>query len=336
MNKFAGILLLSAVLFSACQRNPLKPDITSIKLNIRIIRLDQDLFKITSSSNQDSIIPAFEKKYGDFFTLYNKNVLRLGDPHDAGYAGYLQQFLSDSITLQTKRKIDSTYNDLHPLEEKLEKAFRYYKYHFPSKPIPHIYSIVSGFNQSMVTTTDALGISLDNYLGENCRFYSMLSLPDYKKMNMTPEKIPTDALYAWAISEFEPAEKEDNLIAAMIGQGKIMYFLDAVFPDEPDYIKIGYKPDKIEWCRIHENAMWTYLIENKLLFDNSRMNMLRFTGPGPFTNPYTAESPGKAGVWIGWQIVRKYMKKHPEVSVSALMKENDYQKILNESGYDPQ
>jgi hypothetical protein len=93
MNKFAGILLLSAVLFSACQRNPLKPDITSIKLNIRIIRLDQDLFKITSSSNQDSIMSAFEKKYGDFFTLYNKNVLRLGDPNAAGYGGFLQQFL---------------------------------------------------------------------------------------------------------------------------------------------------------------------------------------------------------------------------------------------------
>jgi uncharacterized protein YjaZ len=82
--------------------------------------------------------------------------------------------------------------------------------------------------------------------------------------------------------------------------------------------------------------MWTYLIENKLLFDNSRMNILRFTGPGPFTNPFTAESPGKAGVWIGWQIVRKYMKRHPEVSVSALMNEKDNQKILNESGYDPQ
>jgi len=77
-------------------------------------------------------------------------------------------------------------------------------------------------------------------------------------------------------------------------------------------------------------------VEHKLLFDNDRMNIRRFTGPGPFTSSFTSESPGKTGVWLGWQIVRKYMNKNPETSLPALMKEKDYQKILNYSGYDPE
>ena len=131
-------------------------------------------------------------------------------------------------------------------------------------------------------------------------------------MNMYPEKIPTDALYSWALSEFVPDDTKDNLLASMIYQGKLMYFLDCTFPDDPDYIKIG------------------------LLFTIDRMNIRRITGPGPFTSIFTSESPGKAGVWIGWQIVRKYMKKNPKVSLPSLMKDNDYQKILNESGYAPE
>ena len=115
-----------------------------------------------------------------------------------------------------------------------------------------------------------------------------------------------------------------------------MYFLDCIFPDDPDYLKIGYLPDKIKWCKEHENAMWTYLIENKLLYSNDHMNIRRFIGPGPFTSSFTTESPGKAGVWIGWQIVRQYMKKNPQVTLPVLMKENDSQKILSQSGYAPE
>ncbi len=333
MNKWFCFIILFLFIAISCRRSTTKPDISSIKLNISILRLDRDLFNVTPA-NSDSLLPILKRIYGDFYSVYNKDILALGDPNDKSYPSYLQQFLSDSVTSQTKTKVDSVFNDIRWLEEKLQLALRYYEYYFPGRPIPKVYTIISGFNQSMITTRDALGISLDNYLGSGSRFYRMLSLPDYKKINMTPEKIPTDALYAWALSEFQ-LDGEDNLLSVMISQGKLMYFLDAVYPDEPDYLKIGYPPVKIKWCKDHESAMWTFLVENKLLFNNDRMNIRRFTGPGPFTNSFSSESPGKTGVWLGWQIVRKYMGRHPRVKLSKLMADKDYQKILNESGYDP-
>jgi uncharacterized protein YjaZ len=82
--------------------------------------------------------------------------------------------------------------------------------------------------------------------------------------------------------------------------------------------------------------MWGFLIEKKLLFSNQRMDIVRYINDGPTTSSFPLESPARTGVWLGWQIVRKYMDKNPEITLPELMKNNDYQAILNASGYFPQ
>jgi uncharacterized protein YjaZ len=77
------------------------------------------------------------------------------------------------------------------------------------------------------------------------------------------------------------------------------------------------------------------LVENKRLYVTGRMDIKRLIDDGPYTNGFPVESPGRAGVWIGWQIVRKYMDKNPEVSLDKLMQMSDSQKILNDSKYYP-
>jgi len=109
-----------------------------------------------------------------------------------------------------------------------------------------------------------------------------------------------------------------------------------MFPEVPDYLKIGYQAEQNDWCVKNEAGMWTYLVEHKLIYNNDRMNIIRFTGPAPFTSCFTTDSPGRTGCWIGWQVVKKYMKKNPKISLKTLMLENDYQKILNDSGYSPE
>jgi gliding motility-associated lipoprotein GldB len=328
-------LVLMMIIFSCCQRNPLKVDVSGIDLKLDIKRLDRDIFSVTPE-NKHIVIPKLRQTYGLFFTEYNENVIALGNPSDSLYPTYLNTFLTDSMRVLSRLKIDSVFNDMAGIEKKLESGFRHYKYYFPHKAIPQIITIISGFNQSVVMTRDAIGISLDNYLGAKCPFYVMLGLPGYKRENMYRDKIPTDVLGMWAISEFDFDESKNDLISNMIYQGKILYFLDAMFPEEPEYIKFGAKPEKLDWCKKNEAGMWTYLIEHKLLFGTDRMNIVRFVEPGPFTSAFTNDSPGRAGAWIGWQIVKKYMEKNSGVSLQALMSENDYQKILDNSGYSPE
>ncbi len=334
MNKVFTLVSLAVILI-CCHRNPLMVDVSGIDIELNIKRLDRDIFALTPVNIPVSI-NILEQKYGSFFNAYNENVIALGSPGDSLYPTYLNTFLTDTMRVLSKIKIDSVFSDLTIIEKKLQDGFRHYKYYFPLKTIPQIITIISGFNQSVVMTNDAIGISLDNYLGVNCPFYLLLGLPEYKRENMYPDKIPTDVLNSWALSEFAFDESKNNLISNMIYQGKILYFMDAMFPEEPDYLKIGFPIEKIEWCIKNEAGMWTYLVEHRLLFNTDRLNIVRFTSPAPFTSSFTNASPGRTGAWLGWQIVKKYMAKNHEISLPELMSENDYQKILNDSGYSPE
>ncbi len=122
----------------------------------------------------------------------------------------------------------------------------------------------------------------------------------------------------------------------MIHKGKLMYFVDALLPNAHDSVKIGYTAKQLDWCERNEAQMWSQLIEHKMLYSNNRMDIVRYTNDGPRTSGFPLESPGKTGVWIGWQIVREYMDKYPETTLPELMKNSDYQQILNDSKYFPE
>ena len=120
----------------------------------------------------------------------------------------------------------------------------------------------------------------------------------------------------------------------MIYYGKMHVFLDAMLPNTPDSIKWGMPAQKLKWCNKNEGQMWLYLIENKLLFNSSLKEIKRFIDDGPFTTPFSKESPARTGQWLGYQIVLSYLKNN-NVSLQQLMAMEDYQKILNESKYKP-
>ena len=48
-----------------------------------------------------------------------------------------------------------------------------------------------------------------------------------------------------------------------------------------------------------------------------------------------SNSPGKVGAWLGWQIVKAYMKENPNTTLKELIAIKDGQKILTGSKYKP-
>lgn len=330
------ILLLVFVLsFVACNRNSLKVDISAVDKEIEVVPFGDKLFNI---QNQDTLIVLgnLHNKYPDFFNLFTYRIIRIGGMGDEQFLQMMKLFLTDTMVVDAKAETDEKFEDFSDIEKGLKKAFKYYNYHFPEKELPTIYTYVSGFNQSVVTAGNIIGISLDKYLGRDCEYYRELSTtPSYKIFNMHEGRILPDVAYAWGITEFENNVPESNLLANMIQKGKIMYLVDAMLPDVEDSLKIGYSSKQLKWCYNNELAMWTYLIERKMLYTTKRMNIVRYINDSPTTSGFPLDSPGRTGIWIGWQIVRQYMKKHPEITLPELMKNKDYQMILNESEYDP-
>jgi gliding motility-associated lipoprotein GldB len=330
---FASVLFVA--LFS-CKPNPLKVNISDIKNDIRVVRFDKELFAINSDDTLKSI-SALSNKYPEFFDLFTYKVIQIGGIGDSMFIDGMKQFLTDTMILNVKKLVDTEFSDFDKTEKQINKAFKYYQYHFPDKELPTVYVYFSGFNQSVVTAENIIGISLDKYLGRDCKYYRLLnSTPQYKIMNMHKEKIVSDVAYAWGVTEFENNSKTTTLLDNMIHQGKLMYFVDAMLPEMHDSLKIGYTALQLDWCKRNEAQMWSQLIEHKMLYSNKRMDIIRYINASPTTSGFPLESPGRTGVWIGWQIVRQYMKKKPETTLADLMKNNDYQQILNDSKYFPE
>lgn len=322
-----------AALLTACNRNPFKVDLSDTHIAFQYDRFADDLFaaqgKIAAS------LPGLEAKYPEVLPLFSAEIIRIGVPGDSAFAETLESFVQDTLMNSVFRQVNTAI-DQQKLAAGLEEAFRYYHYYFPNKAIPEVFGCVSGFNQSIVMTDRLLGIGLDKYLGRECPYYPRLGIPQYQRINMHPEKIVPDALYAWAMTEFPFSGYGPHLIDRMIYEGQLLYLLDATLPDMPDSLKIGYTRKQMDFCADRETAMWTYLAQYKLLFSTERMDVKRYVDDSPYTSSFTEHSPGRTGTWIGWQIVKAYMKKNPEVTIPDLMNDHDTKKILNLSGYQPQ
>jgi len=333
--RIALLFILGQIfLITGCSKNQYKADISSETLQIKIKRFEIDLFKTDLDSIQESI-PGFYKEYGDFFDLFNYKIINIGGAGQRIYPEYLKIFLTDYLNNEVYKKTMEIFPDLDDLQKELTRAFRYYHHYYPDKPIPEIITYISRFNQSVVTADKIIGIGLDKYLGRNCDYYRQLGLNQYFIQNMQREKIPSDCMTAWALSEYEYNDSTDNLLSNMIYNGQIMYWVKSMLPDEQDSLIMGFTADEMKFCRNNEARMWEYLIENKLLFETNRTIIRKFTGVGPFTKDFTSESPARAAVWIGWRIVEDYSRNNRELNLRDIMEEKDYQKVLAQSKYNP-
>jgi len=329
-----SLLLTSLIIWGCLSERKMKPDVSNSNVSVNFYRFDKDLFSI----NSDSLyyyIPRLEEKYGNFFTLFTNYVINIGGSSHRDFSTYLNAFINDGMILGLYDECLEVFKEDFPHKQVLEDAFKYLNFYIPNCKIPNVYYYVSGYNQSIITDFEILGISLDKYLGVDHKNYYRLGLPSYQINRMNYDMIPFDALTAWLSTEFQMDEIPQTLLEAMIFNGKILYLLDLILPDEEIHNIFLYNKEQFNWCKKNEKKMWTYFIEEKKLFISDRMDIRRFTEDAPFTTPFSRNSPPRTANWVGWRIVSEYMRRNPLLSVEELMNETDAQKILIESKYNP-
>ena len=333
-SRFLLFPLLGAFILCSCGRGGKGPDISDSDLHVSIHRFDRELFTMNTDTLADGI-NALYREYDDFLDVFSYYVIGIGTPAQRDFAANLALFINDPLNREVYDTTQAVFTDLSHLEKEFSDALKRYSYYFPNDTIPDVISFVSRFNNPYFTVSEYIGIGLDMYLGAGSDYYERLGIPQYRRMLMIPEKIPSDAMYAWGNQRFPYNDSVDNVLAHMIHEGQIMYFLDHMLPDEADTLKIGFSREQLKWCKNNEEQMWVALVENKSLFSQDPMEIRKLTGPAPYTTLFTGESPGRAAVWSGWQIVKAYARRNPDLSFSDIMSERNYQEILRLSAYDP-
>ncbi len=243
--------------------------------------------------------------------------------------------LSDPIFKELNEEVGKQFPDNTKFEDGLEMMVSRIKHYFPEEKTPRVITLVNEvlIDKKAFYTKDLILISLDTYLGKNHKFYEPFA--EYQKANLEAHQILPDLVTNFAFRKIVPSQ-DKSLISEMIYFGKLHYLKDLLLPEVPNYQKIGYTEMQEKFCIENESQMWSYLINEKLLYDNNIKNYQRFIEDGPFTKFYLdidRESPGRVGQWLGWQIVKSYMENN-EVTLEQLLK-TEPTVIFNKSKYKP-
>jgi gliding motility-associated lipoprotein GldB len=331
-------LFLILTLLAACKSGS-KVDVSDIKLEVRIRRFDHDLNSLAKSPNTPQAF-MLQKQYGGFYTDYMERILQVGTIADTAYFTGLREVYASKPYHDLKHEVDSVYPNLNKQEEELTDAFKRIKYYFPKKQLPKVYAYFSGFQAQTTLGNGYVGIGLDLFLGAKSKFYPALinTFPHYLSRRFTPDNMVPRIIEGIIREDMFPESGRDkSLLAKMVYEGKMMYLMDQLLPSVSDSVKIGYTKPQLEWCQSFEASIWGYFIEENLLYETDYLKLQKYLNEAPFTPGLGEknESAPKLGIWTGWQIVKQYMTKHPEVTLQQLLAKQDAQQILNDAGYHP-
>ncbi|RCW94097.1 gliding motility lipoprotein GldB [Winogradskyella arenosi] len=314
------IILCLAFTFMACEEeSKVEAAIANIEVDFKVERFDTDFYKAKAED-----LPQLKT---DYPFLFSKRI------PDSVWVEQLNDTLHDEILTEVNRK----YANFDKTSSELKSLFQHLKYYDPVFSVPRVVTLtnyVQYRDKVVVTDTIAL-IALDNYLGEDHRFYRDGNIPLYLSKNFRQEQIVVDLAEAYA-EKYTFQQQRKFLLDEMIYYGKLLYFKDKMIPFKSDAEKIGYTNDQLGWAEANESPMWSYFIEKELLYNTDNKLLSRFITDAPFSKFYLEldnESPGQVGQYIGWQIVRAYADATGEDLMTILQKEPE--EIFTKSKFKP-
>jgi len=312
--RFAVVLCL---FFLSCdQKSKVEKEVEEIPVDIKVERFDKVFFETKPED-----LAKVKRQYPFFFPAGNDDSVWL-------------QKMQEPIWREVYEEVQKKYSNFEPVREEFNTLFQHVKYYFPKTNTPKVITVIGemDYNAKAIYADSLVIVALELYLGKDHKFYEF---PNYLKQNFEEKQIMPDVVSSFTYRNIPPFP-DRNLVSQMIFEGKQLYAKDLLLPDYTDADKIGYTPEQIKWCEENEAYMWRYFIEKEMLYSDDPKLTTRFMAPAPFSKFYLEidnDTPGRVGAWIGWQMVRSYMKNN-NVTLPELLKTNS-KEIFEKSKYKP-
>lgn len=339
---------LSIITLNSCINKDIKPNVSNIAIDLTFKRFDTEFFAIDTNNIKNGLIQ-LQSRYPDFLPLFISNVLGLGPLVDSnalvieGTKTFLQ--LNNRIYDTARAELGSLLN----FKKDLADGFRYLKYYYPNYQIPTIITTVGPMDalapmSNQILTPNYIGnnfiaVSLQFYLGKdfgiyNDPGYASSIAPLYRSRKFSKEYMTAD-VFTLVIDDLYPdSSNRLPLIERFIEKGKRLQILKQLLPTTPDTVLIGYTKPQLNWCNDNERSVYNFFTQQNLLYERDLALTQNFTNEGPFTQGMPETSPGNIGAYVGWQIVKSYIKKKGNVTPQDLMK-TSAKRIFENSVYKP-
>ncbi len=313
------VLLFSLAIFTTCSNNKFV-DVSDIKIQSELVRFDSLFY---NTDNLDKLT-SLKQSYPLMFP---------SETNDSVWLSKVKSLEEQEIY----KKATIVFGDFNKEHSEIIDVFKHVKYYYPEFTAPSIFTIISDFDYQypVLYTQERLFVSLDMYLGADEKEYEMF--PKYLVKNMVEERIKVDVADAISKNIIAIDRYDRTLLSQMIYNGKLLYLSQKLLPSSGDSLLIGYTQKELEWCNNNEADIWAYMVKKKLIYSSDDKLLQRFISVAPFTKFYLEldqQSPGRVGVWLGWQIVKSYMENN-DVLLNELMANNDAKNIFIKSKYKP-
>jgi hypothetical protein len=319
--------LISGLLFLGCSP---KKTYSESNPDGKIIRFDSVLYQYLTQNKADETL----SEYRDFLDEYGEKVIGIGRSDSAGFYDRLKKYFSEPILLQLYGDEQSRLADISALSTELSSGMEILLQHFPDLRRPEIYLHVSGWGSNVIVTDHILSLSADKYLGEDYPLYQDFFY-EYQRQGMSPGRMSPDYLLGFLMANFPFQGNEEILLDRIIYEGKLRYILSRLLPERKPYELVGYTQAQYNWCNEHCDRIWKSVLDNQHLFRPDYLTTSAYLKEAPSTSTLPSDSPGKAGIWLGFQIVASYMKHHPETDWKVLINRTDYVEFLKDARFNP-
>lgn len=302
------------------------------QVNVKIERFDTDLYQLLTNNIDSNFENSFVEKYADFVPIYIGGVLRLQNRGNEKSMSILHSFFQDSTLMRLYADEQAKFRDVSAIERSLSEAISTYKLWFPKDSVPTFRMHVSGLTQSVITSGSVVSISGDKYLGKDYPLYKSYFY-EYQLPTMQTENVVCDALKAFLEGRF-PEANANILVDRMIYQGVVSVTVEQMLPEQDMKSILGYDAKEFEWLDKNEKNIWIYMVENEQLYTTDQLTITKYMEEAPFTSFFGQSSPARIGRFIGYKIVKSYLKKK-NLPISSLLPRFDAKNVLAESGYRP-
>lgn len=329
-----AIILCTSVISCHRKQPAYQPKVDSVQIKQKTAQMHTSIHrydKALQRINRDSILQGLQALQGEyaFFTgdsIYPEGVRQISN------------YLNDPTIKKLYKEVNKQYADCSDLEQAFDSAFALMQYHFPQATIPQVYTAITGlyYEMPIMYYDTVLIIALDLYLGRNYKLYKQLgpAVPQYIYHRFAKEYILPDCFKEMAF-KYINFNAATTVLDEMLIEGKRLMFASAMLPHVHDTLIYGVTPAKLQWAQANEVEIWSYIVNNDLLYSKNKADVRKLVGESPFTPYFSNESPGRIGAWIGWQICRSWVMNNPDRPLKELMQEKNSQKILKESKYKP-
>jgi gliding motility-associated lipoprotein GldB len=322
--KYLVYIFLAFALSTACSDDSEKDiDISLINIDVTIQRLEQELF---SSKSKDEVKRFLEenKLVAGYFLPFPE-----GTP-DSVKVNKLFDLIGNEGLQKLYKESQQAFGDFTSLENQLETAFKHIKYYYPGFEAPRVQTVVTGFGRDLLVTDSLVVIGLDYFIGDKASFRP--DAPAYILRTFEPEYIVPKIilLLSQKFNLINPQDK--SLLSDMIYYGKSYEFTSYMLPKVHDSLLIEYTKEQLTQSDENRDVIWEHFLEKKLLYETSHFTKTRYVDPRPYTAEIGSKAPGAIGRWLGWEIVKAYMREQ-NTTLEQLMKTDNAQKIFLQSKY---